>query len=157
MSEFGMEEEIKKSKFNEAGLKMTRVHKLQDTINICSLNKLGHFIDVNNIGVLPEGERNYKVIFQCLNQLLMEVWGKLEDNDRKSVSQKRNVINEFLKTKNPYQLIYDLNNRSYEELNVGNWVILEEQLIEYEEDIRNLLDKHKISGGNQDDEDGDGL
>lgn len=148
------EQDIKKSKFNEAALKMTRVHKLQDTINICSVDKMGYFIDINKIGIISMGKRNYEVIYECLNQLLMEVWGKLDENERKKVMSSRNIIGEFLRTKNPYAIQVSLNGKTTDVLNLGNWIVLEEELIKYEGDVRKLLEVHEVSGNNQDDDEG---
>lgn len=147
-------DDIKKSKFNEAALKMTRIHKLQDTINICSVDKQGYFIDINKIGIISVGKRNYEVIYECLNQLLMEVYGKLDKKEKESVNQTRNVINEFMRSKNPYKIITNLSGKPVESFTLGNWVILEEQLILYEQKIRELLDHHEVSGGNKDDDEG---
>ena len=50
------------TEYNEAGLKMTRIHELQRIINLASINKLGYFDMPDAMQLNFNGMRNYLVI-----------------------------------------------------------------------------------------------
>lgn len=147
-------EDVKRSNFNEAALKMTRIHKLQDTINLCSTNKLGFFVIQTENNSITTTQRNYEVIFQCINQLYQEVYPKCSEEERKETNKKRNILIEYMRDYNPYTTLIKINGDVVSIFNQGNWVVFEEELTSYESDIRNLLEVHQLSGRNMEDDEG---
>lgn len=144
--------EVDKSEFNEAKLKMSRIHELQHIINICSINKLGQFYQEGLLGFVGTGQRNYEVIFQSINQLYQEVYPKCNSKETGDTSFRRNVLIEFMRTKKPFTSVPKINGSTENVFNEGNWVVLEKELIEYESIIRKLLETHQLAGRHTDDD-----
>jgi len=145
-------DEIKRSEFNEAGLKMISIHELQAVINKCSIDKLDWFVGEESlkIGMLKFTDykrRNYEVIFECLNQLSMEMIAKLTDDDKQNIESKKKAIKQIVRRFKVHEEIQEVSGKIIGYiLNRDAWFILEDKLDELQQDIRSLLDKHGYSG-----------
>lgn len=141
--------DLKTSKFNEAYLKMIRIHKLQDTIIQCSFNPL----------LLNEKQQcyNYEIIIRCCGHIISEVWGKLTEEERKESMKIKNDIDEFL-TKYPVHLKVNnqTNNKQNTRVEMTRWKILDKSLYDYNLYVRNLLSRTGYDSPNAED-DFDGL
>lgn len=139
-------EELKLSEFNEAAFKMARINKLQEIINIASVNKLGFFMSEDKLTLSFNGKRNYEVIFFATCCLFMETHAKLSPKEIEELTVKRNVINYFIREIPVFTYVNKLNGEKEEVFNVHNWVVLENELTNFEEKVRNAIDKHGFSG-----------
>lgn len=142
-------EDFKKSSFNEAALKMLRIHELQKIINLCSLNMKGIFMTEGDIGIFANGQRNYEVHFKACCQLYQEIRTKAKETERKSIDSKQSIIAEFIRSYSVFEYVDKINNKQ-EIFNPHVWVVLEKYLIEFENSIRDLADKHGFSGRDED-------
>lgn len=137
---------IKKSEFNESSLKMTRIHQLQQIINLCSLDKQAIFTADSGMPFNFSGKRNFEVIFECLNQLLMEAWAKLDSREQEEISNIRTLLRKSLDLCNPFKQVHDISiNNSKIILDKKQYEQFIEVLILYEQKIRTLIDKHGFS------------
>jgi len=130
------------SKFNAGMLQMTRLHSLQEKINGCNLNPLAYDSDASVF--------NFEIIFSCNNSLLEEAWPKLSEKEQKKAILLKTALNNFLK-KYP---IYEKRRRKGLQLNECHWEIISEWLCKYSLMIRDLLNKHRLSSPDDDDDDG---
>ena len=132
------------SKFNEAFLKMHRIHKLQDSIIQCSFNLQGY-----NENVLAF---NYQIVLSCVNGIMKEVWGKLTEDEREEVTKKRLAIEGFIKKHPIHENIKNqTNNKSNTRFNKLNWEVLEKYLLEYDLYLRELLTRTGYDSPNNED------
>ncbi len=139
---FYEQDEVNVSKFNEAALKMLRIHELQRTINT---------VNANLLAFNPElGRYNYELHLSTNYSLMMEVLPKLKENDK---------IKEQTAVLNFYNLIYDnmIKNPIYRSKKIrdGTTIIskapdmdafneLRQRLVHFEALIRKLLEKHGL-------------
>ena len=148
-------EDYKKSEFNEASLKMQRVHELQKLINICSLDKLAIYYGEDSFKLpFATTKRNYEIIFNAACQLLQEVYPKLDDEEVKEILIKKKVLNEAIKKFRVVTTFNQARGNLAQVLDVGTWDWFEDKLFEFDTKIRMYLDVHGISGRNLEDDDG---
>jgi hypothetical protein len=137
------------SKFNEAALKMKRLHESQDLINSLSVNPL-----MFNQMV---GKYNYEIICSENLTLLQEVWGKLGKTEKVDGERWRTLLITTLEVKPIHTIEYDegfggLKKRM--KFNDDNWKFLREIMFKFSLIIREYLDKHGMSTPNITDEGG---
>lgn len=138
-------EEGGRSIFNEAALKMQRIHRIQDDINRCKIHPLNYHPDFQ--------KPNYEIIFSLLCSLEMEIIGKLNSDEVDEVDRLRKNIETIIKNKPPYvkKKYYD---KYRTELNPDLWKQLEKIIFEYERKLRKLIDKHNIGSPSEEKEGG---
>lgn len=131
------------SKYNEAFLKMHRFHKLQDSINLASMNPLEININLNIY--------NYQIIIESINSLLKECWSKLNESDR-AEALGRKVAIEYLLKKCPIHTFpkNQTNSKGMSKLNQANWELLQKWLFNYETFVRDLVGKTGYDSPNKD-------
>jgi hypothetical protein len=131
------------SSFNEASLKMIRIHKFQETSGVCNFNPL----QPNQ----QTGTYNYEVIFECNNNLLKECWGKMNDKEREELKNTKDYLQKFLK-KHPIhkQINFPNENKPQTKTFIYHWEIYKEALFNYELRIRELLTRIKYDSPDMD-------
>lgn len=139
-------EENKLTEFNEAGYKMRRIDKLQDIMNMASVNPLSFFVGKEEYNLLFTGLRNYEVKFRCMEQLFMEIYSKCSKDEIGVIQNIRSAIREFIRTHPVFERDIGLNGKIKENLILSNWIVVERKLTELEERIRLLHDKHGFGG-----------
>lgn len=120
------------SKFNEAFLKMHRIHKLQDQINFSSMDLLAF----NEI----MGLYNYQIVIANCSSIIEECWGKMNDEEKTNSENIRLAIKKFLKD-NPIHtsINNNTNHKNKVAFNSSNYDLLEEWIIKYKHLSRELL------------------
>lgn len=136
------------SKFNEAFLKMHRINRLQDMINIASINPLAFNLELNVY--------NYEVIIRSCSALLKECWGKLSDDERKDAVQLKTALEESLKK---FKIHQEVTWHNHEDKKIKfhrqNWEVLEKYIFNYDTKIRELLSSVGYDSPNADEFDED--
>ena len=134
---------MKGSKFNEAYLKMHRIHKLQDTINLASLNPL---LMHNELKVF-----NYQIIIRCCNSLVGECWAKLKDEHKKdALSFKKAIETSLRKYPIHEEVINQNNNQTQMKFNEDNYDIINEWIENYKLKVKELLGIAEYDSPNRD-------
>ena len=145
-----MEGEISKSGYNEASFKMQRLHEWQRSIAHVN-SDLGKFY--------PElGVYGFEYKITMLENLVSELWGKMDDDAKKKLNQYRDLIKDFQRLRPIYKEI-KINSVGDEvkqrQLNRENLNILSDLLYEYNMYINELLEKAGYSTFTVDTFDGD--
>ncbi len=127
------------SNFNEASLKMMRIHNLQDTINKCWLDPTAHDP--------MTGKRNYEIIFSCNTQLLQETNPQMDDKEEEKIESLKFAIEQWMKQKPIFTATIKSkwSGAMQEGINDTNWSILKDFLYKYEKLIRKALNTHGLS------------
>ncbi len=142
-------EDIDKSSYNEAALKMIRIHKLQEQVNVCSTNPLIFNQDYQCY--------NYQLMFRCLNSLYQEISDKLsKEKEIPGMTKMRKELKKFMKD---HPIFKDKRDRDgklsqVKEHDEAAFEILEEGLFAYETRIKYLAGKH---GYGSPSEEGEGM
>ena len=142
------ESEGASSKYNEAFLKMHRFHDLQ---------KLSALARINPLAINPiYNIYNYQIILSSNDSLLLEVWGKLTDDEKNNILGLKNAIESIIKkypiheNKKNFAL-----NKNELRINNSNWNVLSRALFDYETKIRELISRTKYDSPDYDmDEEG---
>ena len=79
--------------FNEAALKMTRFHKIQDSLNILRLNALAYDPIYKSY--------NYESMFSLLESLRMEILGKISDTEKTKLDNLMIELEKLIKEYTP--------------------------------------------------------
>jgi len=144
-----MANEGRESTFNEASLKMERLHDSQKLINSLSINTLMY----NPVA----GKYNYEVICSEYLNLLHEVYGKLGPAEKKTANRWRDLLIDSLETFQVFSVEYK---DSFEGLNKSpklnneNWKKLRNFIFAFGDHVRDLLEKHGYSSPNAEEEAG---
>lgn len=144
MPEYDEYLEGKESSFNEAKLKMIRLHELQQKINFCNLNPLIHFPEENLYG--------YQIIFNSLKSLFSEVHSKLSSD--KKIKGKTFVMDVQTFMQNHPIHIKDKNKISHTpsiNVNYFAWEILKHKLFDLELLVKEYLEETGYSSPTSDD------
>jgi len=132
-------DEGKISGFNEAQLKMMRIHKAQDLINEWRGRLL---VEVYR------GFYGYDMVSSGLNTLLMESKGKMSKDEQKTSSNWRDKLTKITETKRPHyiQSSYGYSGRKYSvKINFEYYEELKKALFECEDFVKYQLEKHGYS------------
>jgi hypothetical protein len=133
------------STFNEAALKMKRIHDSQELINSLMINLLSY----NNVA----GKYNYEIVCSEYLNLLNEVFGKLSDKERKESLKWRTCLIEFLETKPVFTMVkedtFDGPRRA-NKLDKNNWDFIRKFLFDFGDKVRVYLEEHGYSSPNKD-------
>jgi hypothetical protein len=126
------EDTLSKSKFNEAFLKMHRIHRLQDLSNMAGINLLAF----NETLLVP----NYIVKLNVNEGLLFEVWSKLSAEEREEIIKLKEIVEGFIE-KNPiyFDVKNNLQNKNITKIDYSILKILKRALFKYETKIRELI------------------
>lgn len=134
----------KESSFNEAKLKMFRLHELQLKINFCNLSPLIHFPEENLYG--------YQIIFNSLKSLFAEVHSKL--SHIKQIQGKNFIIEiQTFMQRNPIHKEKS-NGVTYAStiyINKQAWEILKHKLFDLELLVKEYLEETGYSSPTSDD------
>lgn len=145
-----MGEEINKSLYNEASLKMIRLDRSQSRISDANLNPLSFNDTIGKYG--------YQIILTELNNLLGEVWGKLKDTNKTKITNIRSMVLDIMELK-PIHITNYVNGIAGQSntltVNQENWKFLRELLFKYHMEINVLLDEAGYSTLSADDDEGD--
>jgi hypothetical protein len=142
------EQERAVSKFNEAFLKMSRINKLQDTINLCSINPLLYNHELNVF--------NYQIMISCCNGLLKECYGKMKDEEKKDAIEMKDAIEKMMKKYPVHENIKDIKTGEYNiKYNEQRWRILNDWIFKYDLLVRDLISKTGYDSPNKSDFDDD--
>jgi len=139
--------EGKESSFNEALLKMVRIHELQKTVNDHNINPVLFYPEENIYG--------YQVIFNSLRQLFAETYSKLSTKLRDEGLKKIGEIEESFE-KNKIHVLEE-NQVTHNKgmiLKKENWKIMKLHLFKLDLLVRDYLEKTGYSSPNADDYDG---
>lgn len=142
-------EEGKISQYNEAQLKMVRIHECQSMVNRLRTNMLGKDYLSNKY--------NYEVVISELLSLLMEVRGKLTVDEKKKIQWWEEMITKFLEYYPPHTYI---TNSSFAQskrefmLNNSNWRILSKVIFDLESFARDMLEEHGYGSFDRDEDEG---
>ena len=133
----------KVSNYNEATLKMQRIHDSQRIMNGLRSNMLD---------VLGDNKHGYDVFINELLSLLMEVRGKMSTEEKIKMVKWRNLITNLLEVFPPFELHKSETGIKYLKLNCDNWSVLRSAMFELEDFVRDMLESHGLSSPNQDTE-----
>jgi len=143
----GEENKGEKSKFNEASLKMIRIHEAQSIINRLRINMTGYDREM--------GKYNYEIAIQEHLSILAEVYGKMSDAEKKIANELENKMTMLL-NKLP------LKKQRLEQDNMGkrtigyidqlSWEILQREIFKLEKFGKEQLEVHGLSSFNQEQE-----
>lgn len=137
----------KESSFNEAVLKMQRLHETQRLINILRINML----DYNYLW----NKYNYQVVFENLKSLLLECSGKMSDAENVDGNKIQNIIEDLDEHKPIFQKINISSiaeQKTFKQFNNDNWKRLRKLLFDFEMFVRKMLEIHGLSSPNVQDE-----
>ena len=141
-----MEQAGKVSEWNEATLKVIRLHDIQSTINILKMDPLTR----NN------GKFNYEWLAKAVDSLYGEGYSKYTEKERTKVDRIRKLMLDILKYTPPHKQIlieghskqkksYVLNNNSFERL--MEIVEMFERIVKDYNDDHGLTTKNRDTGG----------
>ena len=133
----------KKSKFNEAMLKMDRLNNSQKVINSLRTNMLFFNHDY--------AKYNYEVICSELISLIHEIFGKMNVNEKEKAKEWRTKLLDYLE----FVPIWEIEkNGSFSDGGTRktfykqNWLGLRTLMLKIEEFVREQLEEHEFSGTN---------
>ena len=139
----------KESIFNEASLKVERIHKSQNLINNVRTNLLQFHPDVNKYG--------YEITITELLSLMFELRGKLSDKNKELCSKWRQLIVDMVEVYKPYEKkIFNTitGEKIQSHLNIDKWKKLREAIFSLEDFIRDLLEEAGYAAPNKAEEEG---
>jgi hypothetical protein len=132
------------SKFNEASFKMLRFHQLQVEINKARINPLKQ----NE----TTGVYNFQMWINCLDSMMMEMIGKLSDEEKKEIFTKRKVIQTFLVN---HPIINEkrnqINNTNILKIDYAVFTVLEQEIVDYEIKLQELKTRCGFDSPNNED------
>lgn len=130
------------SAFNDAAMKMRRLHNIQDSLNILRNDPLA--INQEN------GKVNYENMFSLINSLMLEIHSKCSANEKENLEKFKLVIEGMIE----HIPIMKTNPSNYKKKQIfddGRWNKLWEALFKYEKYVRELVDLHKFGAPNAND------
>lgn len=141
--EYG-ETDSKKSNFNEAFLKIERIHFFQSVIGEMWINPLKFQQDEMKYG--------YEIIISQLFNLLTEVWGKLTDKEKIVGKKMKFELLDFLEENKIYtsrssQSMEGSKSKLY--FNKKNWKELRMIIFDFEMWIQEMLEAHEYGSPNK--------
>ena len=137
------EEEIKKSIFNEAGLKMERLNHLQSAMNEFRINPFSRTHSMY--------QWDFELWAACVDGLYLEVFPKLKEKEDETAIE---LLNKVRETNMKLLKIRDVSLWGMQLHREKMWEI-REALFNAEKYIRKLLEDHNLGSPNADDDSGD--
>ena len=144
------DETISVSGYNEASYKMLRLHESQRKISFVNQDLLKFYPELGGYG--------FNIKITELGNLRQEVWGKLDDKNKKKLTKWRKLIDSFLEYKPIHEIkkIVDMEGeRKQKKVNMENFKALREMLELTHSYINELLEAAGYSTFTMDDDDGD--
>lgn len=123
--------------FNEALLKMQRIHTAQEILNNVRINLLAWNEQY--------GKYNYEVAIANMNSLCYEVYPVMKPNEQKEFYLLRNLTDDLLSYKPIYEKVKSSNfngSQNKEKLNESNWNLLKKVMFKFEDFARVQIDSH---------------
>lgn len=132
--------------FNEAALKMIRIHELQHMINRVRFSLL----DKDPIA----GVYNYKIMMANLESLYKEVRAKMSDSEKAIGDKWRDVVEGLnnslpIERKTPKELYGSKKITTW--IDQNSWALMRGALFRFEDFIVDMLEQHGLSTPNKDD------
>lgn len=134
------------SKLNEAWKKLIRLDHEQAKINMCNSNLLAFNLDLHKY--------NYELKFSGLNTLVAEIYALLKKNEKEKILEKRKSIKEIMNDDKLQVFVTKENLVTHGKEQIVNkkvWNKLEEELFEYELEIKELMKAHNLDLPEDDD------
>lgn len=145
-----MTTEGEKSSYNEAEKKMERIHRSQQIINTCRL-KLLYFDN-------KSGLYHFEITATELINLLMDVRGKMSNDEKKKTIEYREKLTDFF----DHKVIFTNSisegfgsSKGTKNLNIKNWKELRKLLFDLEDFIKDTMEIHGFASFNIEDDEGD--
>jgi hypothetical protein len=139
-----------KSEFNEAWLKVGRINKLQDTMNMMWLNPLELNENIKKY--------HYQIYISCCDGILQECLPRVNESKAEDIDDYRRALKITLQK---YPVNYPVKNQGNNgeavmKVNLKNWNIIEEMIFKYGKKVRMLIkdagyDTKSASGLDDDD------
>jgi len=126
--------------FNEAVLKMQRIHAAQEIINEVRINLLAWNVAYSKY--------NYQVVISSLISLCYEVYPLMKDAEVKEFRLLRSLVDDLQNNKPIFENTNDSNfNGSHNQtkLNEKNWDTLRKVMFQFEDFARGQVDAHGLS------------
>lgn len=140
----------KESSFNEAALKMQRIHEIQNVINNLRTNLLRFNYECNKY--------NFEIVVAELISLISEVWGKLSTTEKETAKGWKQDIIKQLETQPIYTHRNSIGmcgrNDRYIIFNSQAWEDLRTKMFDMEDFAREMLEAHNLSAPNTEQEGG---
>ena len=144
------EDAIDKSGYNEASYKMLRLHESQRRISFVNQDLAAFYPELNGYGYIVKKTE--------LENLMQEVWGKLDDASKKKVNGMRNLMDDYLDFF-PVQKTVKVNGidgeKKKKDFNKENFKALKTIMIEVHSYVNELLEAAGYSTFTIDADDGD--
>ena len=126
--------------FNEAVLKMQRIHSAQEIINNVRINLLAWNFEYSKY--------NYQVVVSCLISLCYEVYPLMKPIEIKEFHLLRGLLDDLMANKPIFEKVStsSFNGSDGEsKLNEYNWKLLRDTMFKFEDFARNQVDIHGLS------------
>ena len=137
-----MNQQGKESEWNEATLKIIRLHEIQTAINLLKINPLGR----------SNGEWNYKHILTMIDNLYGEGYSKYSPREREEVDRLKRLCHEALKYLPPHLLEVEETigkDKKMYLFNKQNYEMLDGLMEAYISRVRVLNDDHGLTTKNK--------
>jgi len=139
----------KQSSFNEASLKMKRLHESQVIINQLRTNLLAWNNEANKY--------NYEVVTSVLISLMSELRGKLKEDEKTIAYKWRELLIDYLELKPIYHTINKsifIKDKETLIFNESNWRAFRKLLFLCEDFIKEMIEVHNLGSPNIEEEGG---
>jgi len=130
----------KETTFNEAVLKMQRIHAVQQEINMLRINLLAWNQDYSKY--------NYEVVISDLISLCYEVWPLMKTEEREEFNLLKGLVDDLISYKPIHKKINTSNfsgDNNKESIDTTNWNILRGVMFKFEDFARDQVDVHGLS------------
>jgi hypothetical protein len=126
--------------FNEAVLKMQRIHSAQEIINNVRINLLAWNQEYSKY--------NYEVVISSLISLCYEVFPLMKEIEQKEFHLVRGLLDDLMANKPVFENISGSNfngSNNSSRINVVNWKTLRDVMFKFEDFARGQVDSHGLS------------
>lgn len=130
----------KETTFNEAVLKMQRIHILQQEINLLRINLLAWNLEYSKY--------NYDVVISDLISLCYEVRPLMKIEERNEFSLLKELVDDLISYKPIFKKINTSNfsgKNNNESIDTNNWNMLRGVIFKFEDFARDQVDIHGLS------------
>lgn len=132
------------SNYNEASLKVLRIHRSQEVINLLRTNLLGKDALTNKY--------NYEIVISELISLVGEVKSKMSSTEKEMASQWREKIIDMVESSSIQKIILKVGLQGrglYVKTDRKAWCELRKNIFAMEDFAKDMLDKHGFGSPNQ--------
>ena len=132
----------KVSEWNEATLKIVRLHEIQATINLLKVDPMAR----------ADGKFHYELLLRMIDNLYGEGFSKYTPNEKKEVDKIQKLAKKLIRELPPHQLIisesHSAPKRKYK-INQENLDMLMDVLDMFERKVKELNDDHGLTTKNK--------